>query len=349
MGRMGITDYINMTKTIYTKLQDEKSKEIFKNRLLYSITNESRYIKNIVSMNEYGKEFLKIIHKNKIYLFGGGIWGSEITKVYGDYINGVFDNNPTKVGKILNGFVIQKPEKIINKEFDGTILITIKNGCDEIRKQLLKMGISNENIYDIEAMIKMAEKDMYFSLDKLPHDENETFIDVGCLDATTAINFAKWSKKYKKICCLEPDEKNFNKCMDNIHKHLKTDKVALYKCGAWSYNGILYMDSKGNAMSHICEGKNHGENCVSVEKLDDILKDEIPTFIKMDIEGAEMEALKGAINSIKKYKPKLAISIYHRPEDIIKLLWLINEYRDDYKFYLRHYSIASFDTVLYAV
>lgn len=69
----------------------------------------------------------------------------------------------------------------------------------------------------------------------------------------------------------------------------------------------------------------------------------------MDIEGAEIEALKGAEYIIKKYKPKLAISIYHKLEDIIDLIYIIMQYRNDYKFYLRHYSIASFDTVLYAV
>lgn len=69
----------------------------------------------------------------------------------------------------------------------------------------------------------------------------------------------------------------------------------------------------------------------------------------MDIEGAELEALYGAKRIISEQRPKLAISIYHRPEDIVELSHLIMKYNDSYKFYLRHHSIVSWDTVLYAI
>ena len=68
----------------------------------------------------------------------------------------------------------------------------------------------------------------------------------------------------------------------------------------------------------------------------------------MDIEGAEIPALKGAEMIIRDVKPKLAISIYHRPEDIIEIPELLLQYRSDYQFYLRHYSLHAYDTVLYA-
>ncbi|MCL1983378.1 MAG: FkbM family methyltransferase, partial [Clostridiales bacterium] len=74
-----------------------------------------------------------------------------------------------------------------------------------------------------------------------------------------------------------------------------------------------------------------------------------PTYIKMDIEGAELMALKGAENIIRSHKPKLAISAYHKPEDVYTLPMLIRSYRNDYKFYLRHYTNSLNETVLYAV
>ena len=86
-----------------------------------------------------------------------------------------------------------------------------------------------------------------------------------------------------------------------------------------------------------------------VDTIEHILGDVRPTFIKMDIEGSELRALKGAEQSIHKYRPKLAISIYHRPEDIFTLPDLLLSYHPDYKFYLRHYSLGYFDTVLYAI
>ena len=73
-----------------------------------------------------------------------------------------------------------------------------------------------------------------------------------------------------------------------------------------------------------------------------------PHFIKMDIEGFEGEALRGARQTIAKYKPKLAISIYHKPEDFFVLPELIKSICPEYKFYLDHYTIFDADTVLYA-
>jgi hypothetical protein len=69
----------------------------------------------------------------------------------------------------------------------------------------------------------------------------------------------------------------------------------------------------------------------------------------MDIEGAELNALKGAEQIIKRYKPKLAICIYHKPEDIWTIPNLLLEFVPDYQFYIRHYSLTCFETVLYAL
>lgn len=69
----------------------------------------------------------------------------------------------------------------------------------------------------------------------------------------------------------------------------------------------------------------------------------------MDIEGAELKALEGATECISKYSPQLAISVYHKPEDIIEIPMFIKSLNPKYRFWLRHYSLSWFDTVLYAV
>lgn len=69
----------------------------------------------------------------------------------------------------------------------------------------------------------------------------------------------------------------------------------------------------------------------------------------MDIEGAEYEALEGSKEILKRYSPKLAICLYHKPEDIYKLPLLIHEMNPNYKFYIRHYSDYRTDTLLYAI
>ncbi|MDR1086700.1 MAG: FkbM family methyltransferase [Endomicrobium sp.] len=69
----------------------------------------------------------------------------------------------------------------------------------------------------------------------------------------------------------------------------------------------------------------------------------------MDIEGAELDALVGAKDTIRKYKPRLAICIYHKPSDIIDIPLYILSLVPEYKLYIRHYSTYKWETVLYCV
>jgi hypothetical protein len=82
--------------------------------------------------------------------------------------------------------------------------------------------------------------------------------------------------------------------------------------------------------------------------LDDVLSDFIPTFIKMDIEGAEYEALLGAKKMIQNYRPDLAISVYHSIIDFCRIPLLINGWNLGYKFYLRCHEVSNQEIVLYA-
>lgn len=109
--------------------------------------------------------------------------------------------------------------------------------------------------------------------------------------------------------------------------------------------------ANGNENAHIIKAEVSEDalsEYIEVIQLDEFLKGERITFVKMDIEGAEYDALKGAAQIIKEQKPKLAISIYHTPNDIIKIPELLLELRPDYKFYIRHYSLLPNEIILYA-
>ena len=88
---------------------------------------------------------------------------------------------------------------------------------------------------------------------------------------------------------------------------------------------------------------------IHTASIDDVLDGGRATFIKLDVEGAEYEALVGAKQTIQKYHPRMAISIYHKPEDIFTLPALVLSYSADYRFYLRHYQLSRYETILYAV
>ena len=83
--------------------------------------------------------------------------------------------------------------------------------------------------------------------------------------------------------------------------------------------------------------------------IEEIVKNDKVSFIKMDIEGAELKALEGAKETISKYKPRLAICIYHKYEDIYEIGDYILTLNPNYKLYIRHYTTCMWETVLYAV
>lgn len=121
----------------------------------------------------------------------------------------------------------------------------------------------------------------------------------------------------------------------------------LIQKGLWNEDAVLNFESNANALSRITEDKK-GE-AVEVTSIDKCLKGEKVTFIKLDIEGAEINALRGAEYTIKTYCPQMAVCVYHKPEDIWEIPAILLKYNPQYKFYLRHYSLCDFDTVLYAI
>lgn len=94
-----------------------------------------------------------------------------------------------------------------------------------------------------------------------------------------------------------------------------------------------------------------GETLVALEvtSVDNVLSGNKATFIKMDIEGSELEALKGCRRTIEMYHPKLAVCVYHREEDIFEIPKFILECYQGYRFFLRHYAHSASETVLYAI
>ena len=93
----------------------------------------------------------------------------------------------------------------------------------------------------------------------------------------------------------------------------------------------------------------HGSETIEIETIDDVLEGKVVGFIKMDIEGAEREALEGARFTISMQHPVLAVSVYHKRNDIWELPAQIINMNPNYKLYLRHYTVSYGDTVLYAV
>lgn len=103
---------------------------------------------------------------------------------------------------------------------------------------------------------------------------------------------------------------------------------------------------QGRSSGHLSQ---KGNIRVKLDALDHILQGKKVTFIKLDIEGAELKALHACRDTIVQHRPKLAICVYHKPEDIIEIPSYIHEIVPEYKLYLRHHSKDHCETVFYAV
>ncbi len=186
----------------------------------------------------------------------------------------------------------------------------------------------------------------YFLQSAIQLGEHEVFVDAGSFDGQTALDFAKRvCGKYEHIYCFEPDQKNI------AHLELNASdlkNVTIVKKGLWSVTKQLCFSVRADKSSRVSE---EGDSFVPVTSLDDFFESapplHIPTFIKMDIEGAENHALIGAKKIITSRRPKLVVCIYHKMEDFYELPQTIAEMNENYCFRLMHDTHYPLETVLY--
>ena len=284
--------------------------------------------------------------------FGEWIYAWLVKK--GIKVSGFWDKDPLKQSKGKYGKKVSAPV-YTGKE---KIIIGTVDYEKEIIDYLLSIGIFEDRIIRIDhSDIFMDIENEYFDPEIIQFTENEIFVDAGARFLETSEQLLKKCTTVKKIYAFEPNEIPFN-LFEFKNRNMGFDNIKIFKAGLWSDNTKLefYHDGAGSSIIKDSEILNHkGRNVkeeemtsIDVLKLDDAINDEV-TFIKMDIEGAEYEALKGSEKTIKKYKPKLAICVYHRINDIIDIPLYIKSIVPGYKLYMRHYSNIWLDTVLYAV
>jgi FkbM family methyltransferase len=156
----------------------------------------------------------------------------------------------------------------------------------------------------------------------------------------------------KRYTALNPNLKTWKMLSREWELGGGVGNVKLYKKGLWSYDTVLKFDTnnKGPAFRIVSDAYSEAGVNIPVTALDNIVHDETVTLIKMDIEGSELEALKGCARTIKRDRPRLCICVYHKPEDIYVIPLYILSLVPDYKFYIRHhFLLTTAETVLYAI
>lgn len=213
-----------------------------------------------------------------------------------------------------------------------------------------KVYNNSENIaIQIDNEIIEYHPNHYFEPGIIMHAANDVFVDVGAYLGETSLNFIEKSNNdFKKIHVFEALRFTYNRMIKNLTEHhVDFSKVKCHPVGLASENKKVFFSNNFTCSKIDKEGTDE----VELVQLDTYLspeeKDEI-TFIKMDIEGAEMDALRGMQEIIKKNKPKLAISIYHLKDDLWNIPFYIKELNPSYNLYIRQYDFR-FETICYAI
>lgn len=192
----------------------------------------------------------------------------------------------------------------------------------------------------------------YFNNDVYSLDPNEIYLDVGAYDGDSVATFVEACTrsrvKYQHIYALEPDPDCFKKLAANT---ADIANISLHEIGLWSETTLLEFVSSERAIhDQAGEISSEGTLKISVRSLDDFLAGEPVTLVKMDPSGVVAEAvLKGAVNTLRKYKPKLAIGIYHSLDEFINVPIFFASYFPGYQLFLRHNTYHLCDTDLLAI
>lgn len=170
----------------------------------------------------------------------------------------------------------------------------------------------------------------------------EVFVDGGGFDGFTTLEFVKRCPQYGAVHFFEPSALNFEKARNNLSR---LNNIFFHELGLYDKEATLCFDAGDGSACRISDS---GSEKIHVNSLDLVVHDKV-TFIKLDLEGVEMYALRGMSEHIVNDQPKLAVAVYHQPSDFRKIPKYILGLRDDYDVYLRHYTEGWAETIMFFV
>jgi FkbM family methyltransferase len=217
--------------------------------------------------------------------------------------------------------------------------------ADDRSRQVLRAVIDFRRSLDPAALqAVVSEHDLYAPDGLFEFTDNEVYVDGGSFDGDTIRSFIERVRgRFDGIYGFEPDPVTFAKLKGNFSNEPRVHPI---HAGLHSHTGTLrFRDDASRGAIFADDGVIE----MPVTTIDDVLGDQRLTYVKMNIEGAEIDALKGGHKAIRKWQPRLAISVYHRASDLWRIPQLVLELVPDYRLYLRQHDGGIIETVLYAL
>ena len=205
---------------------------------------------------------------------------------------------------------------------------------------------------DFDGLAHPVRHPQYFPDDLYAWRPDEWIVDGGAYDGDSIRMLAQLhGEAFGHVLALEPDPANFVKLQATVAAlpERARAKVECRQLALASVPGTLHLDAMGTASSVTSATARAGTIAVPAEPLDALLGGAVPTFLKLDIEGAEPDALLGARKTIRAHAPVIAVCVYHLQDHLWKIPLMLRDWRDDYAFFLRPHNEEGWDLVCYAV
>ena len=237
------------------------------------------------------------------------------------------------------------------KDFAGFRQLNGRLADDRSRSVLaavLEAMLTSDRVH----LLPVFEKDQYFALPQFCGTEKEIYVDAGAYVGDSLERFI-WTHYgvFEHAIAFEPGRRQFA-ALGIRSERLVTEwaldarQIELVPAALGVASAVEYAASHSGELTSLAVGG--GTEEIRVVKLDDHLGGERITFLKADVEGMEMPLLRGAADSIRTFRPKLAICVYHYPTDMLMIYRYLQSLVPEYQFALRHHSPQFLETVLYA-
>ena len=317
-----------------------------------------------------------------------GRWAATALPEAGIRLSACYDGNPALTGETIGGIPVRKPDdlagdrpactfitarhavKPVSERLAGLGLRGISadaffvardfqnfralhDGLDDDRSRSVFVAVLDTMLTGDRAhLLPVFEKDQYFALPQFCGIEKEIYVDAGAYVGDSLERFV-WTHYgvFEKAIAFEPGPRQFVALGNRTGRlltewALDTDQIELVPAALGASTGIEHAASQSGHMTSLSVGSGHEE--IRIVRLDDHLAGSRISFLKADVEGMEMPLLQGAAETIRKYRPKLAICVYHYPTDMPVISRYLQSLVPDYRFALRHHSPQLMETVLYA-
>jgi FkbM family methyltransferase len=220
---------------------------------------------------------------------------------------------------------------------------------DELSRRDLREQLIWRYWLDFQALSPPLDaRDTYFPLDLLAPVSDEVFVDCGSFDGDSIRSFNQhWAGKFRHAFAFEPDPANRGALASNVDAMGIADRVTIMPYAVGKISGPVSFECNSSASSHVTDSD--AGSVIECRRMDDIDWSTTPTYIKMDIEGAEPEAIAGAAELLSRHQPVLAVCTYHRSEHLWQIPNLIHSIAPDYQLFSRRYAEECWEGVCYAI